>query len=172
MHLSLILWIHLIGAALLVGGGIVFGAAVVPSLRVLPEAQRALYVSKIARRFANVAWIAIAILLLTGLAQLRALGFPWWAIFHPRVIPGPFGDIFTYKIALFWVLVTLNLFEEIANPVLRQRERNAEQTAADFRPGALAKARRMRMLFNSALGAVSVLLALTILYFGTRLVHL
>jgi len=107
-------------ARLLVGGGVVFGAVTVPTLRALPEAQRALYIAKAARRFANVGWIAIVILLLTGLDQLSTLGYPWWAIFKPRVIPGSFGDIFTYKIALFWILVAINVIEEIANKMLRR----------------------------------------------------
>jgi|GEM_PF-5265280 len=172
MHLSFTIWIHLIGAALLVGGGVVFGAVTVPTLRALPEAQRALYIAKAARRFANVGWIAIVILLLTGLDQLSTLGYPWWAIFKPRVIPGSFGDIFTYKIALFWILVAINVIEEIANKMLRRRERGVETASGDFRQGSLAKIHRARMLLNSGIGAVTVLLALAILYFGTRLAHL
>lgn len=171
MHLSVVVWLHLIGAALLVGGGIIFGAVIMPSARLLPEAQRAAYVAKLARRFANVAWAALALLFLTGLWQLHLHGVPAIAVFKPQIVPGRFGAIFAAKIHLFWILVAINLLEEIANPMLRRRERRAESMGADFRPGMLAKMHRTHMLLNAGMGGVLLALALAVLYFGVQLAH-
>jgi len=169
MHLTWTLWLHLIGAALLVGGGIMFGAVVMPTLRLLPEAQRASYLAKIARRYANLAWLAIVLLLVTGLSQLALNGYPIAAIIRPNLIPGPFGQTFGYKMLVFWVLVLVMVAEEIAAPLLRQREQSAESTPADFKPGELARARRTNRLVNASFGGVILLLALAVLWFGVQL---
>lgn len=169
MNLSVTLWLHLVGAALLVGGGIIFATVILPAARSLPEAQRATYIGKMARRLANVVWIALAVLLLTGLSQLNIRGLPLIAVFKPSLIGGHFGQIFTAKMVLFWVLVFINVLEEIANPMLRRREWRLESSSADYRPGMLAQMLRTRALVNAIMGAVSLVLALVIVYLGVQL---
>lgn len=170
MHLSATLWLHLIGAALLVGGGIIFGLIIVPSARLLPEAQRATYIAKLARRFANVAWIALALLLLTGLYQLNLHNLPLMAVFKPQLVPGRFGEIFAAKMHLFWLLVAINVLEEIANPMLRRRERHIQSApAAKYQQGSLAKLQLLQLRLNAGMGVVILILALAVLYFGVQL---
>src|SRR5579884_2769914 len=65
-----VLWLHLLAAVAWIGGAIFLSAIVLPVLRqAMPSAERLALVSQIGRRFRVLGWIAIVVLILTGLHQ-------------------------------------------------------------------------------------------------------
>jgi putative copper export protein len=65
---QIVLWLHILAACVWIGGQITLGA-LVPVLR----GNRTL-VSAAARRYAQIAWPAFAVLILTGIANIRNAG--------------------------------------------------------------------------------------------------
>lgn len=63
-----VLWIHVLAACVWIGGQITLGM-IMPTLREVPETMRA-----IANRFQNLAWVAFAVLILTGVLNLHNAG--------------------------------------------------------------------------------------------------
>lgn len=67
-----VLYLHLLGATVWVGGLIVLGASV-SAVRAVTDDRRVL--SAIARRFAVVSWTAMGVLVVTGLIQAASYGW-------------------------------------------------------------------------------------------------
>lgn len=67
-------WVHLVAAATWTGGLIVLAALVVALRRA--GAERSLLQAS-ARQFGKVSWVAMAIALGTGVAQVELYGWPW-----------------------------------------------------------------------------------------------
>ncbi len=74
MTLLVLRWIHLIAAAVWLGGMITLAALVVALRK--EGAERAL-LQAAARQFARVSWTAMAIAIATGLGQVYVMGLPW-----------------------------------------------------------------------------------------------
>lgn len=75
---SLVLWLHILAATVWIGGQLVL-AMLVPVLRDQPA-----LVSAAARRFNLVAWVAFAVLILTGIANVHIAGIPWSSLLDTR----------------------------------------------------------------------------------------
>lgn len=72
-------WLHLVAAATWTGGLIVLAALVLALRRA--GAERSL-LQATARQFGKVSWVAMAIALGTGIAQVELYGWPWT---YPRL---------------------------------------------------------------------------------------
>lgn len=72
--LLVIRWVHLVAAATWTGGLIVLAALVVALRRA--GAERSLLQAS-ARQFGKVSWVAMAIAIATGVAQVELYGWPW-----------------------------------------------------------------------------------------------
>ncbi len=72
--LLIVRWFHLIAVATWTGGLIVLAALVV-ALRRAGADRSVLQVA--ARQFSRVSWAAMAVALVTGVAQVHMLGWPW-----------------------------------------------------------------------------------------------
>ena len=97
-------WLHLLAAAVWVGGNLAMALAVQPALRLtLGPAARGPVYKEIGRRFARVQWACWAILLSTGLQKL------WGLRETPAVFQGPFGRILGAKLCLVAAMVALTL---------------------------------------------------------------
>jgi putative copper export protein len=80
------LFVHVLAATVWVGGQITV-AGLVPGLRALsPDAPRS-----VGRRFAQLAWPAYAVLVVTGIWNILAVGAPW---------SGAYGTTLMVKIAV------------------------------------------------------------------------
>ena len=66
-----VLWIHVIAACVWIGGQITLGM-LMPALRV----DRAI-MSGAAKRFGNYAWVAFALLIITGIINMHEAGISW-----------------------------------------------------------------------------------------------
>lgn len=97
-------WLHLLAAAVWVGGNLAVGLVVQPALRksLSPEARSPVY-REIGRRFAVVQWSCWAVLLGTGLHKL------WGLRAVPEVFAGPFGAILGAKLCLVGAMAGLTL---------------------------------------------------------------
>ncbi len=138
---TLVLWLHILAAAIWIGGQIML-AALVPLLR--PE--RAL-VSSAARRFAQVAWPAFAVLILTGIVNIGNAG-----IDTQRLMNSATGRTLIFKL----VLAALSgLAAGVHSFVVGPR-------------AARSQAKGLRAL-NGILGAVSFLAALGAALYGVTI---
>ncbi len=63
-------WLHLLAAVVGVGGTILFRIVLLPSLSSLPSEQRAALVARLAPRFRLAIWLAIVILIFSGVFNL------------------------------------------------------------------------------------------------------
>ena len=70
---ALVLWLHIVAAATWVGG-IIFFAAAGRELRALARREGSNAFRAAARAFRDLSWIAVVVLLVTGAANLHALG--------------------------------------------------------------------------------------------------
>ncbi|MDR5683460.1 MAG: hypothetical protein QN163_05470 [Armatimonadota bacterium] len=163
------IWLHVVAAAVLVGGGVVLALAVLPYARRLQDTERAALVEGVGRRLRAVTWLAILVLFVTGLYQLHLRGLPVTAIFQPDAIPGRFGQALAWKLLLFWLLVLLNLFHDFYfGPRALRLVREAYGARADQRADLLARADRLRRT-SGWIGRLSALIAMVILYFAVIL---
>jgi uncharacterized membrane protein len=71
---GVLLWFHLIGAAVWLGGLIAIGA-IVPALRSAGADRPQL--QAMARQFGRVSWAAMALAVVTGVLQIERLAFNW-----------------------------------------------------------------------------------------------
>jgi putative copper export protein len=101
---ALVHWLHLMAAAVWVGGNLAVALVVQPALRaVLPPERRLPVYRLIGRRFSALQWACWAVLLATGLQKL------WGLRTTPSVFAGPFGAILAVKLCLVGAMVALSL---------------------------------------------------------------
>ncbi|MEE9152481.1 MAG: DUF4149 domain-containing protein [candidate division NC10 bacterium] len=67
--------LHLLGAVIWIGGMLFLGFVLTPVLRGYPPAERAVLLSAVGRRFLNIGWTALGVLLLTGPTLWALRGF-------------------------------------------------------------------------------------------------
>lgn len=105
MSLDVVLhWLHLLAAALWVGGNLAVALVVQPALRASlePRARLSVY-REVGRRFSVLQWSSWAVLLATGLFKL------WGLRATPDVFYGPFGRILAVKLCLVGAMGVLSL---------------------------------------------------------------
>lgn len=169
MESSFLAWVHLVAAAVLVGGGAVVGFAVVPYARGLPELERAALLEGVGRRFRPAAWGCVAVLFGTGLMALAERGLPLSVVFRPEEAGGPFGRALAWKLLLFWVLVLLQLAQDLVlAPLGRRLVREAYAAPPDARAERLSRAERVRRWSTWVHRGVA-LAGVGILYFAAAL---
>jgi putative copper resistance protein D len=80
-------WVHVLSAITWIGGMLFIALVLVPVTRGLDDAAlRTRLVQESGRRFRRIAWIALALLVVTGLLNLwQAPGLLWTARFHLKV---------------------------------------------------------------------------------------
>ena len=67
--------LHLLAAAVWLGGMLFLGLVIIPALRDRPPAERAALLHVVGRRFLKIAWTVLAILLVTGPVLWALRGF-------------------------------------------------------------------------------------------------
>ena len=72
--LELLRWVHLVAAAVWLGGLVVLAASVMALRRAGAPRE---HLQAVARQFGRVSWTAMLLAVLTGLAQVQLLGFAW-----------------------------------------------------------------------------------------------
>ncbi|GBD28957.1 hypothetical protein HRbin32_00041 [bacterium HR32] len=169
MDPSLLAWVHLVAAAVLVGGGAVVGFAVVPYARGLPELERAALLEGVGRRLRPLSWVCLVVLFGTGLSALAERGLPVAVVFRPEEAGGPFGRALAWKLLLFWILVLLQAVQDLVlAPLARRLVREAYAAPPDARAERLGRAERVRRWSGWVHRSVA-LAGLGVLYFAAVL---
>lgn len=153
-HVSVTL--HLLAAMLWLGGTFFLAIVGAPVLRsVEPAALRSELFRRLGARFRAVGWVAIAVLIATGLVNLGVRGMlDAGTLGSASFWQGRYGRTLAWKLALVAAMVSLAALHDF---VLGPR---ASRLAADS-PAALAARRRAAWLarFNAALGIALVAVA-------------
>lgn len=156
--------LHVLFAAMLVGGEILLFFAVVPSTWLIDdEGLRRQVTLVVARRFTAIVTVSVVGLLLTGLAMF------YTDIFVPPgvredIMGFHFGRVFVAKMTLFLVLLVMI---GIHGAVFGRRIARITEAveAGEMEPGELEQARRNSFLFS----AFMVLVAVLLLFLGASL---
>jgi uncharacterized membrane protein len=155
--------VHVLAAAIWVGGMIFVALVVVPVIRrkeLQGAAARLIHFTGI--RFRWVGWACFVLLLVTGLFNVLVRGIAWADLFTPQFWAAPFGKLLAVKLVVFaLILASSALHDFLVGPravvVWQERPGSAEAT----------RLRRQATRF----GRLNLLLALTIVALGVMLVR-
>ena len=162
---EIIVWIHILMAAIWVGGLIYTAAIAVPFAVSRGAEDRQRILRGLGRRFRRIGWAAIIVLIVTGLGNLLLRPSPVrlyqlvnGEAFDPQRVYEPIATWLPWKLILIAVMIALMLYHDITSTrAVRQHEGDAE-SAPGNRGGSMA-------------AALATLLAIAILYISVRLVR-
>jgi uncharacterized membrane protein len=148
-----VLVLHVLAAAVWVGGVVALTFAAIPVIRRLPPAERGPAMKAVGRRWRPIGWSSLAVLALTGLELARR-----WNAFDPDVFLSwerP-GSLILAKLVLGAAVIALAAVHDYwLGPLLaRQIREGGEQTA---RPPLVAVG-RASLAFTLALPVLGVLI--------------
>ena len=158
-------WIHILMAAIWVGGLIYTAAIAVPFAVSRGAEDRQRILRGLGRRFRRIGWAAIIVLIITGLGNLLLRPSPVrlsqlvnGEAFDPQRVYEPIATWLPWKLILIAVMIALMLYHDITSTsAARQHEGDAE-SAPGNRGGSMA-------------AALATLLAIAILYISVRMVR-
>lgn len=116
--------VHVLSAAVWVGGTIFLVAVAVPYARSAGPEQRAAIATEVGRRFRPVAWTALAGLVLSGLYMLQELGY----LESGMLASTPDGRLMIAKLALVAVLIVLSAVHDFVLGPRAQARPDARST--------------------------------------------
>lgn len=153
-HLSVTL--HLVAALFWLGGMFVLGLVGAPVLRqVEPPAMRVALFQDLGLRFRNSGWVAIGILLLTGVANLGFRGVLRWGVLTaPHFWTTPFGRALGWKLIAVLAMISASAIHDFVLGPMASRLRPGSPEAERARRWAALLARA-----NAFIGILVVLLA-------------
>jgi putative copper export protein len=152
--------VHILSAAIWVGGMAFLVFALMPVLR-RPEHQSGPpALPAVARRFRNIGWLCLGLLILSGVANLALTGVTWQALIEGTIWEGSHGRILAWKLSLVGALIAISALHDFwVGP-------KAVRLAAQRLPPARAWRRAA-----SWMGRLTLALALVVLYLAVRLVR-
>lgn len=101
--------LHLLAATVWIGSIAFFGLVLVPALRAPDLApQRTRLLTVVGLRYRLVGWLSLAILLVTGLSNLRLRGVPWEALTAAAFWTSPWGRVLAWKLGLVTLLIAVH----------------------------------------------------------------
>ncbi len=149
-------WIHILAATIWVGPQVFLFVAAVPALRTVEDTQvRARAMRVLTTRFGYLAWGALAVLVITGVANLYEHDLDVDILFERN-----FGIIFQVKMTLLIATVALTAVHSF---IIGPRLLTMQESVAD--EAELAPTRRLSIIVSS----VNLLIALGILFCGALL---
>ena len=157
-----VVFVHIVAAIIWIGGMLFLPLVLVPVLRRQDWSLRMALLDATGRRFRTVGWVAIGVLLITGVWNLHNRRLGWDVILSPRLFDGPFGHILAVKLVLIAALLTLSLLHDFG---IGPASTRAAQDSPDSH-----RAERLRRT-ASWIGRVNALLALIIIWLGVALVR-
>lgn len=156
-------WLHILAAAVWIGGMLFLALVLVPALRrptYRGTAQRLIYETGL--RFRAVGWTALALLVLSGVFNLTFRGYTWDDLWAGGLWQGPFGRTLALKLVLVaFILALTALHDFVLGP--RASARLMEDPDSP-------EARRLR-LRASWIGRLNLLLSLLVLALAVALVR-
>lgn len=151
--------LHLLAALLWLGGMLFLAVVGAPVLRrVEPPELRARLFRRIGERFRTVGWIAIAVLVATGIANLHFRGLLRWEVLGDGAFwAGSYGRALGWKLVLVAAMVSVSAVHDFV-----EGPRAARHPPGT--PAALAARRR-----SARLARVNALLGIVLVFVAVRL---
>jgi uncharacterized membrane protein len=157
-----VVFVHIVAAVIWIGGMLFLPLVLVPVLRRQQPSLRMALLDATGRRFRTIGWIAIAVLLASGVWNLHNRRLGWDVIFSPDLVRGEFGRVLAIKLILIAAVLVLSLLHDF-------RVGPASTRAALANPDG-NRAERLRRT-ASWIGRANALLALIIIWLGVALVR-
>ncbi|MBI4496672.1 MAG: CopD family protein [Chloroflexi bacterium] len=107
--------IHVLAAMVWVGGMLFLSLVAVPATRGWEPALRARALRALGRRFRVVGWIALGVLIVTGLLNAARYGYDPLALLRGEWLASGFGQALTAKLALVLLMVALTLAHDVVS---------------------------------------------------------
>ncbi len=152
--------LHVLAAIFWLGGMFFLGIVGAPALAGLDTDLRLRLFKEIGMRFRGAGWVAIAILLVTGIANLRFRGLLTPALHGGRDFwLTPIGQILAWKLGLVLARVTIGAVHDFwLGPLASELDAGSK------------KHLRVRTLV-ARLGRLNAVLGILVVYFATRLIR-
>ena len=145
--ISILVWLHVIGVAVWLGGQIVTAACVIPALRSVGD--RTIWLDALegfTRRFGRVGIVVMVIIVITGGAMVDPR-LDQAENFGPDIYDARWGYIFVIKMALWAVMIALiGLHQFVFGP--RQLELARQSATADEDTPELKRVRRLTIMLS------------------------
>ena len=159
-----VVFLHIVAATVWIGGMVFVALVLVPVLRRESPELRAALLDTAGRRFRTVGWVALGVLLVTGVWNLRNRGMPWDTIISAEVFAGRFGRILLVKLLLVLATLALSAVHDwVLGPAATRR---AQQSS----PATQERAARLRR-GASWVARLNALVALAIVFLAVALVR-
>ena len=111
---ELVVCLHILAAAGWIGGMLFFALVVVPAVRQSQGAEGArVLLSSVGKRLRTFGWALIAVLVVTGAANLRFHGIGWGTLREPGFWRTDFGRALGYKLALVALVVAVSIAHDV-----------------------------------------------------------
>lgn len=156
-------WCHVLAAIVWIGGMAFLTLVIVPALRAVdlgPRRVKLLHHTGV--RFRNVAWIAIGVLVATGVAILWLRGIGWAALTTAAFWTSSFGGVLAVKLLLVAAIVAASVLHDFVLGPSATRQLRADPSS----PEALRLRRTATFL-----GRGNLLLALAVVALAVMLVR-
>ncbi|MFO7180892.1 MAG: DUF4149 domain-containing protein [Pseudomonadota bacterium] len=157
------IWLHIVAAAIWIGGMVFLGVVLIPVLR--DRSLRDRYGELIHRtgtRFRNVGWACLGLLVVTGFVNLTRWGIGFDRLFQAEVWASPWGKTLAAKLVLVCAILALSgVHDFFVGPKATRALREA--------PGSEA-ARRLRRAAGW-MGRLNLVLAVVVVALATMLVR-
>lgn len=98
-------YLHILCASLWVGGMLFLVLVLLPAIKNHPE--RRLLLNNVGVKFRFVGWIALVLLLLTGLYNMHYRGVSFGSLFN-----SPYNKLFAIKLILFTIVLIISAFHD------------------------------------------------------------
>lgn len=155
-------FLHVVAAAIWVGGIAFLVLVVVPWLRTSGQAVAPSFLRETGLRFRRIGWYCFATLVATGTFNLWVRGVTWASFADPAWLASPFGRAVLAKLGLFACILAVSLAHDfLVGP-------RATQALASGEPAPTVATLRRRA---SLLGRMNGLLALAIVLAAVVLVR-
>ncbi|MDP6449197.1 MAG: DUF4149 domain-containing protein [Lentisphaeria bacterium] len=155
-------WIHIVAAAVWIGGAVFIALALVPVIR-HPDYRKsaAALVQIIGRRFRTIGWACLWLMAVTGIINIH-YRFTWSAMSSPDFWSSPTGHVLAAKVVLFGVILILSAMHDFwLGPKATALWKQAPDSDA-------ARSLRRRA---SWIGRINLLLGLILVALGVYLVR-
>lgn len=111
--ITVLVIVHVLSAMVWVGGMLFLAIVAVPATRPIEPSVRNAVLTAVGRRFRIVGWIALGLLLTTGLTQAAYYSFTPAALLSGDWLASRFGQLLTAKLGLVVLMAGLTLVHEV-----------------------------------------------------------
>ncbi|HEX7069767.1 MAG TPA: DUF4149 domain-containing protein [Rhodothermales bacterium] len=154
-------WLHILAAAIWIGGMVFLAVVLVPALRA-PEISsvRVSLLYQTGLRFRRVGWVVFGVLIATGIVNVGMRGFGWNEVLQTRFWTGGWGGVLGIKLLLVVLLLAMSAVHDFyVGPRatrLMQDASSVQDAAAVRRVASIAG--RLILLLSLAILALAVML--------------